>query len=168
VTAVGYHAVGEEALALNPVGTQANAGVFTRVYRRLFDRDQGGIRYNLMGGAAGPETGGLDIGAPAGSNVYAPVDGTVIGISDRIVAGETFGVTIDIQPTGSPGLVVSVTNLEPDEELTVGSSIAAARTSIGTVIDLSPVEQPALARFTQDTGSHVHLEVRPTANLPLP
>ena len=168
VTAVGYHAVGEGTLPLGPVGTQANAGVFTRLFNRLFGQDQGGIRYYLMGGDSGPETAGLDIGAPVGTDVYAPVDGTVIGISDRVVSGRPFGVRIDIQPSGSPGLVVSVTNLRADEALSVGSSVAAATTRIGGVIDLSSVEASALARYTQDKGQHVHLEVRPTANLSLP
>lgn len=168
VTAVGYHGVGQGALPLNPVGTQANAGLFTRIYRRLFDRNQGGIRYNLIGGGSGPETAGLDIGAPVGTVAYSPVDGTVIGIAQTIVAGKPFGATIDIQPSGSPGLVVSVSNLEPDVGLTVGSAVAAARTPLGAVIDLSSVETPALARYTQDTGQHVHIEVRPTASLPIP
>jgi murein DD-endopeptidase MepM/ murein hydrolase activator NlpD len=168
VTAVGYHAVGAGALPLDPVGTQANAGIFTRLFNRLFGQDRGGIHYVLMGGRPGPETAGLDVGAPVGTDVYAPVDGTVIGISDRVVSGRTFGVRIDIQPSGSPGLVVSLTNLRADEALTVGSSVAKAVTKLGSVIDLSSVETPALARYTQDRGEHVHLEVRPTANLNLP
>jgi hypothetical protein len=168
VTAVGYHAVGNGALALHPVGTQANAGMFTRLLRRLLGEDKGGVRYYLMGGSGGPETAGLDVGAPPGTDVYAPVNGTVIGVSPRIVAGEQHGVQIDIQPSGSPGLVVSVENLDPDPALTVGSMVAVARTKIGTLIDLSEVETPALAEYTQDHGAHVHLYVRAAVSLPLP
>jgi murein DD-endopeptidase MepM/ murein hydrolase activator NlpD len=168
ITAVGYHAVGDGALALDPVGAQANAGVFTRLFNRLFGEEEGGIRYNLMGGDTGPETAGLDVGAPVGTDVYAPVDGTVVGISDRIVDGEVFGVRIEIQPTGSPGLVVVLTNLDADEALTIGSTVAAARTELGSVVDLSAVETSSLAAYTQDLGQHVHIEVRPAANLPLP
>lgn len=168
VTAVGYQAVGEGALALEPVGTQANAGVLTRLLRRLFGQDNGGIRYYLLGGAAGPDTGGLDVGAAAGTDVYAPVDGSIIAISRRIIDGRPFGVRIDIQPSGSPGLVVSVTNLTPDEALTVGSAVAAARTKIGNVVDLAKVESSALARYTQDSGQHVQVEVHPASNLSLP
>jgi hypothetical protein len=167
VTAVGYHSVGDGALALDPVGTQSNAGVFTRLLRRLFGEDKGSIRYALMGGGAA-ETAGLDIGAPPGTDVYAPVNGTVIGISPRLVAGEEHGVRIDVQPSGSPGLIVSLQNLEPDPALTVGSTVAAAVTKIGTVIDLSEVETPALAEFTQDRGAHVHMDVRAAVSLPLP
>jgi hypothetical protein len=168
VTAVGYHAVGNGALALDPVGTQANAGVFARLLRRLFGEDKAGIRYYLLGGASGAETAGLDIGAPAGTDVYAPVDGTVIGISDHVVGGSRFGVRIDIQPSGSPGLVVSLSNVDLDPALTVGSTVAAARTKVGSVLDLSSVETSALAAYTQDRGQHVHLEVRPAVNLTLP
>lgn len=168
VTAVGYHAAGDGALALDPVGTQANAGLFTRLLRRLFGEDKGGIRYYVMGGGTGPATAGLDVGAPAGADVYAPVDGTVVGITDYVVAGRPFGVRIDIQPSGSPGLVVSLRNVEPDPALTVGSTVAAARTKVGAVIDLSSVESPALAEFAPDRGQHVHLEVRPAVNLTVP
>jgi murein DD-endopeptidase MepM/ murein hydrolase activator NlpD len=168
VTAVGYHRVGGGALLLAPVGTQANAGLFTRLYNRLFGQDGGGIRYYLLGGQAGPETAGLDIGAPVGTDVYSPVDGTVIAITDYVISGTAHGVRIDLQPAGSPGLVVTVANLEPDPSLTVGSTAAASRTKIGRIVDLSEVEVSALARYTQDEGQHVHIEVHPTANLSLP
>jgi murein DD-endopeptidase MepM/ murein hydrolase activator NlpD len=168
VTALGYHGAGGGALALEPVGTQANAGLFTRLFNRLFGQDQGGIRYYLLGGEAGPETAGLDVGAPVGTDVYSPVTGTVIGISDRIISGKPYGVRIDLQPSGSPGLVVVVTNLEADPALTVGSSVAASRTKLGRLVDLSAAETSALAEHTQDEGQHVHLEVHPTANLSLP
>ena len=61
-----------------------------------------------------------------------------------------------------------MTNLDPDEALTVGSTVAAARTKVGTVADLSQVESSALARYTQDSGQHVQIEVRPASNLSLP
>lgn len=168
VTAVAYHGVGEGALALEPVGTQANAGLFTRLLRRLFGQEKGSIRYYLIGGGPGPDTGGLDIGAPVGTDVYAPVDGTVIGITQQILSGRPVGVRVDIQPSGSPGLVLSLENLSGDEALTVGSAVAAARTKLGSVADLAGVQTAALARYTQDSGQHVHIEVRPTANLSLP
>lgn len=168
VTAIGYHAVGGGALALDPVGSQANAGLFTRLLNRLFGEGEGGVRYNLMGGGPGPETAGLDVGAPAGTDVFAPVDGTVVAVSDRVLSGAVHGAMIDLQPSGSPGLIVRVTNIDPDEALTVGSSVVAVRTRLGSVLDLSEVEQAALAEYTQDRGQHVHIEVRPTADLSLP
>jgi hypothetical protein len=166
VSALGYHAAAG-ALALDPVGEQANAGTFTRLVRRLFGESGSGVHYYLLGGGGGPETGALDVGAPGGTDVYAPVSGTVIGITPRVLAAETHGVRIDLQPAGSPGLVVSIQNLEPDASLSVGRTVAAARTKIGTLLDLTAAEQPALAEYTHDGGAHVHLEVRPAVNLGL-
>jgi hypothetical protein len=168
VTAVAYHAVGEGALALEPVGTQRNAGVFTRLLRRLFGQERGSIRYYLIEGGDGPDTAGLDVGAAVETEVYAPVDGTVIGITDNVISGEAYGVRLAIQPSGSPGLVVSIENVDIDGALSVGSSVSAARTRIGSLVDLSEVQTAALAEFTQDSGQHVHLEVRPAANLSIP
>ena len=168
VTAIGYHASGADVLALQPVGTQANAGVVGRLIHRLFGQSGSGIRYYQLGGGVGPQTGGLDVGAPVATDVYAPVDGSVMAISDMIVNGKAYGVRIDIQPSGSPGVVVTLENLKPDPALTVGSAVSAARTKVGQVIDLSSVEQAALARYTQDKGQHVHIEVRPASGLAAP
>jgi murein DD-endopeptidase MepM/ murein hydrolase activator NlpD len=168
VTAIGYHASGGDVLPLQPVGSQANAGLLKRMFNRLFSQSGSGIRYYQLGGGVGPETGGLDIGAPVDTDVYSPVDGSVMAISDQIVNGKAYGVRIDIQPTGSPGVVISLENLKPDPALTVGSTVSAGRTKIGQVIDLSTVEQAALARYTQDKGQHVHIEVRAASGLASP
>ena len=168
VTAVGYHASGSAALALEPVGTQANAGVLGRLVQRLVGDDGSQLRYYLIEGGAGPQTGGLDIGASVDTDVYAPVDGTVIAISDRVVDGKPYGKWIEIQPAGSPGFVVALSNLDADPALTVGSSVVASRTKIGRVIDLSSVERAGLARYTQDRGQHVHIEVHSAASLASP
>jgi murein DD-endopeptidase MepM/ murein hydrolase activator NlpD len=168
VTAIGYHASGSDVLALQPVGTQENAGVVRRLFHRLFGESGSGLRYYQLGGGVGPQTGGLDVGAPVNTDVYAPVDGSVMAISDMIVNGKAYGVRIDIQPSGSPGVVVTLENLKPDPALTVGSAVSAGRTKIGRVIDLSSVEQAALARYTQDKGQHVHIEVRAASGLAAP
>jgi hypothetical protein len=64
--------------------------------------------------------------------------------------------------------VVSITHIRPDPALTVGSAVAAASSKIGTVLDFSSVERQALARYTQDRGNHVALEVHPATTLALP
>ena len=167
VTAVGYHGAGEGALALDPVGRRANEGLVARLLHRIVGGGGEGMRYYQLPGA-GPPTGGLDVGAPAGTAVYAPVDGTVVGISPYVIDGGTYGSRLEIEPSSAPSLVVSVTHLRASPELSVGSPVVAARTKIGTVVDLSHVEQQALARYTQDAGNHVALEVRPAATLVIP
>jgi murein DD-endopeptidase MepM/ murein hydrolase activator NlpD len=168
VTAVGYHASGANALPLEPLGNQANAGIFGRLVRWLFGENGSGIRYYLIDGGVGPQTGGLDIGAPVNTDVYSPVDGSVIAIADQVVNGRAYGVRIDIQPSGNPGVVVTLENMNQDPALTVGSTVSAGRTKIGRVIDLSSVEQAALARYTQDKGQHVRIEVHAASALATP
>ena len=168
VTAIGYHASGDGALALDPVGHQVNQGLFSRVARSLFGGSGSGLRYYALGGEEGPATASLDIGAAPGSDVYSPVDGTIIGITPYVLDGKRYGARIDVQPTGNPSLVISLTHLRADPSLTVGSAVAATTSKLGTVVDFSAVEKQALSRFTQDAGNHVEIEVHPAASLSLP
>jgi hypothetical protein len=165
VTAIGYHSSGDGALPLSPLGRQGNEGALSRLAHKIFGGGGGGfVYYQLSGG----ETNVLNVGAVPGTDVYAPVDGTIVGISDYILNGRPYGVRLDIQPSAAPSLVVSLTHLSPDPALTVGSMIATSTTKIGRVLDLSSVEKQALAKFTQDAGNHVALEARPAATLTLP
>ena len=65
----------------------------------------------------------------------------------------------------SPSLVVSVSRLRPDPSLVVGGMVTRAGSRLGQVLDLSRVERQTLARYTNDAGNHVLLEVRPAATL---
>jgi hypothetical protein len=163
ITAVGYHGVDNGALPLEPVGEQANKGVFARLVRRLTGSESGLAWYQL--GGDGPATAVLDVGAAPGTDVYAPVDGVVVGITDYVISGRRLGSRIDIQPSSEPSLVVSLTHLRSDPSLTVGDSVTASSSKIGIVLDFSRVERQALARYTQDAGNHVSLEVHPAATL---
>lgn len=168
VSAIGYHASGDGALALDPVGHQANQDLINRVARRLFGGGNSGLRYYVLEGGAGPDTAALDIGAAPGTDVYSPVDGTIVGISPYILDGNPYGARIDIQPSGNPSLVVSLTHLRLDPSLTVGSSVASTTSKIGTVVDFTGVEGQALAHYTQDAGNHVAVSVHPAAALAFP
>ena len=165
VTAIGYHSSGDGALGLTPLGRQGNEGALARLAHKIFGGGHGAfVYYQLSGG----ETAVLDVGAAPGTEVYAPVDGTVLGISDFILNGQPYGSQIDIQPTAAPSLVVSLTRLAADPGLTVGSALAASSTKVGRVLDLSPVENQALARYTQDAGNHVSIELHGSPTLTLP
>ena len=168
MTAIGYHAVSDGALALDPVGRQGNEGFFRRVFHRLFGGGGGGLVYYRLGGGSGTATGSLDVGAAPGTDVYSPVDGTVVGITDYVVDGRAFGARIDVQPSSAPSMLVSLTHLRPDPSLTVGSAVASGSSKLGAVIDLSSVERQALARYTQDAGNHVAVEVHQAAALAVP
>jgi hypothetical protein len=162
VTAIGYHSSGDGALPLSALGRQGNEGALLRLAHKIFGGGGAGfVYYQLNGG----ETAVLDVGALPGTDVYAPVDGTIVGISDYILNGQRYGSRIDVQPSADPSLVISLTHLSPDPALTVGSTIAASSTKVGRVIDLSGVEKQALSKYTQDAGNHVAIELRPAATL---
>ncbi|HEX6663793.1 MAG TPA: hypothetical protein VF025_08975 [Gaiellaceae bacterium] len=165
VTAIGYQASDDGALPLTPLGRQGNAGALSRLAHLIFGGGGGGFVYYQLGGG---ERDVLDVGASAGTDVYAPVDGTIVGISDFVLDGQTYGSRVDIQPSDAPSLIVSITHVSLDPALSVGSAIGASSTKIGRVVDVSGVETQGLARYTQDTGNHVTVELRSAATLTLP
>ena len=168
VTAIGYHAASDGALALEPVGRQANEGALTRLANRIFGRGGGNLRYFQLPGGEGPGTAVLNVGAAPGTDVYSPVDGTVVGLTPNIVNGKPYGARIDIEPTSAPSLVVSITHVAPDDWLSVGSSVSATTTKLGAVVDFSAVERQALSRYTQDAGNHASVQVYPAAATDVP
>lgn len=168
VTAIGYHGSGNGALALQPLGRQGNEGLLARLAHRIFGEASGGLVYYQLGGGAGPATSVLDVGAAPGTDVYAPVDGTVVGITDYVVSARPYGVRVDVQPSSAPSVILSITHLRLDPSLSVGSLLTAGGSKLGTLLDLSRVERQTLARYTQDAGNHVSLEVLPAATSALP
>jgi hypothetical protein len=167
VTAIGYHGAGEDALPFDPIGHQANEGLFSRAFHRIFGGGGGGLAYYQLGGGRGPSTGSLNVGAAPGTDVYAPVDGTIVGLRSYVLDGQIYGSVIDVQPASEPSLVVSITRLRADPALTVGSSLVAGTSKIGSVLDFSSVEHLALARYTQDAGNGVEIQLHTAATTSL-
>jgi murein DD-endopeptidase MepM/ murein hydrolase activator NlpD len=145
ITAVAYHAVETpSAVPLDP---------------------QGGVDYQIAPrrGRPGSETAAVDIGAPAGTTVYSPVDGVVVSVVDPyVVLGKPAGYALLVSPSRAAGLLVRITHLDDpraDDRPPVGKALRAGRTVIGRVADLSGIAQQELAQFTNDAGNHVHVEV---------
>lgn len=166
-TAIGFHASGDGAVALSPIGHQGNQGALSRLFHKVFGGGGGGPTWYQLGGDQGPADSALDVGALPGTDVYSPVDGNVVGISPFVLDGKPYGVRIDIQPQTTPSLVVSLTHLNADPSIKIGMPVVAGVSKLGNVIDLSSVERQALARFTQDAGNNVSIEVRAAATLAL-
>ena len=160
VTAIGYYA-SPDTVALSPEGTQANEGLLTRLFHRIVGSDNGGLNYYELSGGVGTDNGALDVGAAAGTDVYAPVDGKIVQISPYIVNGESLGNRIDIRPDADATLIVSMSRLKPDPQQKIGGSVIAGVTRVGGVVDFSKVEHQKLAHYTQDQGNHVTIEVFP-------
>jgi len=163
VTAIVYHGVGDgRVVPLAPAGHQKNASLLTRLGNLLTGASEGsGPSYYIDGAGGGPETGSVDVGAVAGTRVYAPVDGTVVSIRPYVLDGSAHGSVVQLQPTSTPADIVTLTNIRTAGRITVGDQVTAARTKLGTVIDLSKVITQELAKFTSDAGNHVHIEVGP-------
>lgn len=168
LTAIGYHAAATGALPLDPLGRRANEGALTRIVRRVFGGGEGRLRYFQLAGGQGPGTAVLNVGAAAGTEVYSPVDGVVVGMDDFVLDGRRYGDRVELQPAGAPSVIVSVTRLRADPSLRVGSSVSGSTSKLGTLLDLSRVEEQSLARYTHDAGNHVSIEVHPAATLSLP
>jgi hypothetical protein len=162
VTAIGYHSASDGGLALAPSGHQGNQGLVQRVIHAIFGGGGSSPTWYQLGGG---ETSALDVGGAVGTNVYAPVDGTVVAITPFVVDGNRYGSEIEIQPLNAPSVVVALSQLRVDPSLNVGSSVVSGARKLGTVIDLSRVEHQALARYTNDAGNHVTVEIRPAAIL---
>jgi hypothetical protein len=146
ITAVAFRAVDEPgAVALTPNGD--------------------GISYDIAprDGRPGPETGSVDVGASAGTPVYSPVDGTVTSVAPYMVAGRQQGYQVTIAPTDAADVVVQLTHLETPAGAsapTVGAPVRAGLAPpIGQVQDFSGVAEQEIARYTSDSGNHVHIEV---------
>jgi hypothetical protein len=168
VTALGYQGGSEGSLALSPVGTQANQGLLRRLARAVFGSPTGGPRWFQLPGGEGPATSAIDVGATPGTDVYSPVDGTVVAIDAVVLNGSALGSQVDIQPTVAPSLVVSISHISVDVGLTVGSAVTSGGSRLGDVLDFSRAETQALARYTNDAGNHVTVEVHPTSTLQAP
>ena len=165
VTAVGFHGSDEDALVLQPVGPQANEGLLARLWHRITGSTHRGLPwYQLESGALRT----LDVGAVAGTDVYSPVDGTVVALPRPHHLG-TRGRRRD----RAAALVRTVARRDAPARrarsaLTVGANVAAGSSKLGTVVDITRFEQQALARYAADGGNNVAIQVFPSATLGVP
>jgi hypothetical protein len=153
VTAIAFRAVDNPAaLALTPAkGTGAEV---------------------ISGGGSGPDTGSVDIGAPAGTLVWSPVDGTVASVAPYLIAGRPQGYEVTIQPSVAAGILVRMTHLQVPSggrRPRVGQAVRAGTgRPIGQVRDFTSLGRQMISRFTPDGGNHVHIEVVRTGGSGLP
>jgi len=158
VTSVGYHPVdGDGLITLIPNGRQLNGSIISSL--EILSREDG-PGYYLMeeGGRFGSATCSLDVGAPAGTVVFAPVDGTVAGIRTYNLRGECPDTEIRIQPQNQSNMLVVMTHLG-NIQATLGQLIRAGETRLGSVRRLDGCLEQQLGRYTYDSGNHVQMQV---------
>jgi hypothetical protein len=157
-TIVAYQAVSDErAMALTPIGDQANANALVRFFRSVFSSEPS-IRYYLIDGADGEPTTSVLVGAAPGSIVTAPISGVVTGVKEYLLYGKYTDVQIDIRPEKSSGTTVSILFIS-DPVVSIGEVVTAGKTTLGKVRECPAELGATLAAYTHDSGSHVHLQV---------
>ena len=103
----------------------------------------------------------IDVGAPAGSTVRAPVTGTVILVRTYMLEGTVEDYEIHIQPDGYPDydcVLIHVT----DPKVKAGDRVEAGITELSKVRDIEKdLTDVQLSFFTPEGvgGNHTHLQV---------
>lgn len=101
----------------------------------------------------------VDCGAPSGTTVYPPVDGTIMEIHPYHLYGKYPDFEIHIKPDGLPGvdlimLHVTDLNVKLDEHVIGGvTPIAKVRRLVGVVPGLQ------LRTYTAEGGDHTHFQI---------
>ena len=99
-----------------------------------------------------------DVGAPPGSDVFSPVNGTVTKIKPYKLYGKHDDFEIHIQPTGWADVdlvIIHVTDLS----VAVGDKVDGGVTRLAAVRKLSDRVHHQLGDYTGDGGDHVHLQL---------
>ena len=164
ITGVVYHRIaGSAAVSLRPVGRQQNADVLTRMWNRVFGDGDGGLPYDIDGGS----TQALDIGAPDGTPVYAPLNGRVVSLTANVIDADAvrYGTILGIQPDDDPAHVftVSALSLDPAGSASrpeIGRQVRVGQL-LGRVRDTSSVVTSVLSRYVSDRGSGITLRLEP-------
>ncbi len=114
------------------------------------------------GDRSGSDTASVDVGAPAKTAVYAPVTGVIHAIVPYRVAGRVEGYEVLINPDSAADRTVRMNHLETlvgSDRPHVRQPVREGETPIGQVRDFSRVAEQTVARYTADSGNHVHIEV---------
>lgn len=158
VTAIGYHPVDDRNVVnMRPNGHQVNDSIFSSLGRVTSAEGPG---YFVMGegNTLGSSTGSLDVGAPAGTVVFSPVDGTIAGIRAYQLKGRCPDTEIKIQPLNQSNMIVVLTHMG-DIRATLGQPVKAGESRLGAVRQLDGCLEQTLGRYTYDSGNHVHMQV---------
>jgi hypothetical protein len=156
-TAIGYHPVDNpECEPFVPQGERVGGG---GISARLADVFAGGgaLPYYLMdgGGSEGSSpTGGLDVGAVPGAEVFSPLDGKVVSVQRTTISGKYEDVEVQIQVADDPSLLLVVSHIAAPG-VSVGDNVIQGESLIGRVRAYPAAIKQELSRYTSDAGDHV-------------
>ena len=102
----------------------------------------------------------IDVGAPAGTVVRAPVTGTVVLVKDYMLYDEVSDIEIHIQPDGAPDIDVVLIHTQ-DPLISAGDRVQAGVTEISHVRDIEKdLVDVQLSFYTPEGvgGNHTHVQ----------
>ena len=110
--------------------------------------------------SVGDENTSVDVGAVAGTVVYAPITGTVVKIKTYSLYGLLDDYEIHIQSPDHPELDVIVLHID-NLMIKVGDEVIGGCTRIALVRDMGYIIDSNLMNFTMppDPGNHCHVQV---------
>ncbi len=103
----------------------------------------------------------LDVGAKAGTTIYAPVTGTVVLVKKYKLYGYVPDVEIHIQPEGHPELDMVMIH-QKDAQVKAGDEVVAGTTPVSSVRDIAKdLTDVQLSFYTEgdDPGNHSHIQM---------
>jgi murein DD-endopeptidase MepM/ murein hydrolase activator NlpD len=115
------------------------------------------LRIYRTGRSGEPDTA-VDVGADAGTPVFAPVTGTVVKVKEYLLYGKYADNEIHIQPDGHPELDLVIIHVA-DVTAIPGDRVIAGVTQIATVRLLSDRLNEQLGEYTTGSGDHVHVQI---------
>ena len=158
LTGLGYHPEGESLVEMAPHGENLSANPLIGLFADGSTPED--IHYHVMdaAGRTGPRTGALDVGARAGTMVYAPVTGMITAIRpDPMVPGAN---VVEIKPDANTNVRVTVSLVQSTEDSAgVTTRVTAGMTELGSVADSAQILDPQLSSYTSDAGNHVTVSV---------
>lgn len=104
-----------------------------------------------------PDTA-ADVGASPGSDVFAPVTGTVVKVKLYRLYGKWDDYELHISPDGYPNLDIVMIHVK-DVSCAPGDRVDAGVTRIAAIRKLSDKFYDQLASYTRNGGDHVHIQV---------
>lgn len=107
---------------------------------------------------SGAPDSAIDVGAPPGTPVYAPVTGEVIGVRAYRLYDKYDDYEIHIQPTGWPEVDVVLIHID-NVSVEVGDHVIGGVTPLAGVRLLSDRVTHQISAFTKDGGDHVHVQL---------
>jgi hypothetical protein len=168
LTEAGFHqasySYARHLKSLVPYGDAEKAKKQRTTHRDASEQDRGtdavltGVVLKLWRNRPGKPDTAVDVGANAGSTVFAPVTGTVVKVKKFDLYSKYPDVEIHIQPDGYPTLDVVMIHVD-NVICRPGDKVVGGVTPIAQIRDLDPRIGPQLKSYTRNGGTHTHVQV---------